>query len=113
MSGREQLAPFHDMIEDVNVNGTRQIIEACCANKVKGLVYTSTYNVVFGGQVIINGDESLPYFPLHRHVDYYSQTKAIAEKMVRTCKELRGYESIGRETLYEFAFELETIGPRI
>ena len=30
------------------------------------LVYTSTYNVVFGGQVIRNGDESLPYLPLDK-----------------------------------------------
>ena len=30
------------------------------------LVYTSTYNVVFGGQVIRNGNESLPYLPLYK-----------------------------------------------
>ena len=30
------------------------------------LVYTSTYNVVFGGQVIRNGDETLPYLPLEK-----------------------------------------------
>ena len=30
------------------------------------LVYTSTYNVVFGGQEIKNGDESLPYLPLDK-----------------------------------------------
>ena len=30
------------------------------------LVYTSTYNVVFGGQIIQNGDESLPYLPLDK-----------------------------------------------
>lgn len=29
-------------------------------------MYTSTYNVVFGGQEIPNGDETLPYFPLHK-----------------------------------------------
>ena len=29
-------------------------------------MYTSTYNVMFGGQVIENGDESLPYLPDHK-----------------------------------------------
>lgn len=41
-------------------------ISACCTCGVARLVYTSTYNVVFGGQVIINGNESLPYLPLHQ-----------------------------------------------
>ena len=35
---------------------------ACLANNVRALVFTSTVNVVFGGQRIENGDESLPYF---------------------------------------------------
>ena len=39
---------------------------ACCQHNVAHLVYTSTYNVVFGGQVIRNGDESLPYLPLDK-----------------------------------------------
>ena len=69
MSGREQMEPYWDLVEDINVNGTRYVIDACIRNRVRGLVYTSTYNVVFGGQTIINGDESLPYFPLHRHSD--------------------------------------------
>ena len=82
MSGREQMEPYWDLVEDINVNGTRYVIDACIRNRVRGLVYTSTYNVVFGGQTIINGDESLPYFPLHRHPDNYSKTKSIAEQLV-------------------------------
>ena len=39
---------------------------ACCKYSVAQLVYTSTYNVVFGGQIIRNGDESLPYLPLEK-----------------------------------------------
>lgn len=46
------------------------------------LVYTSTVNVVFGGQSITCGDESLPYFPAARHVERYSATKAQAEQAV-------------------------------
>ncbi|KAL4658760.1 short-chain dehydrogenase/reductase family 42E member 1-like isoform X1 [Arapaima gigas] len=80
MSGREQLN--RRLIEAVNVQGTEHVIKACVANSVPRLVYTSTFNVVFGGQVIENGDESLPYLPLHLHPDHYSRTKSIAEMAV-------------------------------
>ena len=84
MSGREQMPPYFDKVEEVNVLGTKNVIEACASNNCRGLVYTSTYNVVFGGNPILGGDESLPYFPLHRHVDHYSRTKSIAEQLVLT-----------------------------
>lgn len=80
MSGREQLNPH--LIEAVNVGGTDHILQVCRRRGVPRLVYTSTFNVVFGGQVIRNGDESLPYLPLHLHPDHYSRTKSIAEKKV-------------------------------
>ncbi|KAL7978966.1 hypothetical protein Chor_001269 [Crotalus horridus] len=80
MSGRDQLNPKR--IEEVNVKGTDNIIETCRKVGISKLVYTSTYNVVFGGQVIENGDESWPYLPLHLHPDHYSRTKALAEMKV-------------------------------
>lgn len=80
MSGREQLK--HKLIEEVNVQGTENVLRACVAHGVPRLVYTSTYNVVFGGQVIRNGDERLPYLPLHLHPDHYSRTKSVAEMQV-------------------------------
>uniref|UniRef100_A0A671N378 Short chain dehydrogenase/reductase family 42E, member 1 n=1 Tax=Sinocyclocheilus anshuiensis TaxID=1608454 RepID=A0A671N378_9TELE len=80
MSGREQLN--RKLIEEVNVQGTENILRACVAHRVPRLVYTSTYNVVFGGQEIKDGDESLPYLPLHLHPDHYSRTKSIAEVQV-------------------------------
>ncbi|XP_043120384.1 short-chain dehydrogenase/reductase family 42E member 1 isoform X2 [Puntigrus tetrazona] len=80
MSGREQLD--RKLIEEVNVQGTENVLRACVAHGVPRLVYTSTYNVVFGGQEIKGGDESLPYFPLHLHPDHYSRTKSVAEMRV-------------------------------
>ncbi|XP_002711704.1 short-chain dehydrogenase/reductase family 42E member 1 [Oryctolagus cuniculus] len=80
MSGREQLN--RRRIEEVNVGGTENILRVCRRTGVPRLVYTSTFNVVFGGQVIRNGDESLPYLPLHLYPDHYSRTKSIAEKKV-------------------------------
>jgi len=80
MSGREQLN--RQLIEAVNVQGTQNVLKACIELGVSRLVYTSTFNVVFGGQVIENGDESLPYLPLHLHPDHYSRTKSLAEMAV-------------------------------
>jgi nucleoside-diphosphate-sugar epimerase len=80
MSGREQLN--QKLIEEVNVGGTDNILQVCRRRGVPRLIYTSTFNVIFGGQVIRNGDESLPYLPLHLHPDHYSRTKSIAEKKV-------------------------------
>lgn len=80
MSGREQLNK--QKIENINVLGTKHLIEACRKFNIANLVYTSTYNVVFGGQIIRNGDETLPYLPLDKHPDHYSRTKSIAEQEV-------------------------------
>lgn len=59
------------------------LFAACLETGTSRLVYTSTYNVVFGGQEIRNGDSSLPYLRLDQHVDHYSRTKCIAEQEVR------------------------------
>uniref|UniRef100_A0A8C2TX08 Short chain dehydrogenase/reductase family 42E, member 2 n=1 Tax=Coturnix japonica TaxID=93934 RepID=A0A8C2TX08_COTJA len=81
MSGREQL--HREEIETVNINGTRYIIDACKQRNITRLIYTSTVNVVFGGLPIEDGDEeTVPYFPIEKHVDHYSRTKSIAEQMV-------------------------------
>lgn len=80
MSGREQLN--RRLIEDVNITGTEHVLKACVERGVSRLVYTSTYNVVFGGQVIEDGNEGLQYLPLHLHPDHYSRTKSIAEMKV-------------------------------
>ncbi|XP_052762771.1 short-chain dehydrogenase/reductase family 42E member 1-like [Mya arenaria] len=80
MSGREQLD--RPRIEAVNIGGTSNVIAACIEKDVTRLVYTSTYNTVFGGQTIKNGDESLEFLPLDQHPDHYSRTKSIAEQKV-------------------------------
>jgi hypothetical protein len=55
------------------------VILACAAAAVPHLVYTSTCNVVFGGEPIKGGDESLPYIDPKKQVDCYSSSKTIAE----------------------------------
>ncbi|XP_021714765.1 3beta-hydroxysteroid-dehydrogenase/decarboxylase-like isoform X2 [Chenopodium quinoa] len=65
----------------VNVEGTRNVIEACVEMQVKRLIYTSSASVVFDGvRGVINADESLSY-PV-KHNDSYSATKAEGEALV-------------------------------
>jgi nucleoside-diphosphate-sugar epimerase len=80
MSGKEMVQTKR--VEEVNIKGTCNIVDACHEAGVKMLVYVSTYNVVFGGQEIVNGDESMDYFPLDAHVDPYGRTKSVAEQLV-------------------------------
>ncbi|KAK6158794.1 hypothetical protein DH2020_006108 [Rehmannia glutinosa] len=71
----------HQLHHSVNVQGTRNIIDACVELKTKRLIYTSSPSVVFDGvHGILNGDESLPY-PA-KHNDSYSATKAEGEALV-------------------------------
>ncbi|XP_028784533.1 short-chain dehydrogenase/reductase family 42E member 1 [Neltuma alba] len=80
MSGKEMLQ--FGRVDEVNINGTCHILDACVLHGIKRLVYVSTYNVVFGGKEIINGNETLPYFPIDDHVDPYGRSKSIAEQLV-------------------------------
>ncbi|KAD5960206.1 hypothetical protein E3N88_11678 [Mikania micrantha] len=80
MSGKEMLQ--YGRVDDVNINGTCHVLEACHEHGVKRLVYASTSNVVFAGNEIVNGNEKLPYIPLDNHVDPYSRSKSIAEQLV-------------------------------
>ncbi len=64
----------------INVLGTENVITACRKNNVQSLVYTSTPSVVFNGEDILMGDESLPYSK--KILCHYQKSKIIAEKRV-------------------------------
>ncbi|KAJ8540814.1 hypothetical protein K7X08_001630 [Anisodus acutangulus] len=80
MSGKEMLQ--YSRVDEVNINGTCHVIDACLDHQIKRLVYVSTPNVVYGGKEIVNGNENLPYFPIDDHVDPYGRSKSIAEQLV-------------------------------
>lgn len=62
-----------------NVIGTRVVL-AACRNADVPLVYTSTPSVVFAGEDIAGGDETLPHAA--HFLCHYAETKSIAEKEV-------------------------------
>ncbi|MFH1109154.1 MAG: NAD-dependent epimerase/dehydratase family protein [Planctomycetota bacterium] len=64
----------------INVEGTRNVIDACRANGVLRLVYTSSPSVVFGRRDLCGVDESTPY--PSRYLAAYPETKAAAERMI-------------------------------
>ncbi|XP_068648127.1 uncharacterized protein [Aristolochia californica] len=80
MSGKEMLQVGR--VDEVNINGTCNVLDMCLELGVRRLVYVSTYNVVFGGKEIVNGNEALQYFPVDEHVDPYGRSKSFAEQLV-------------------------------
>ncbi len=73
-------AGAYDSFYETNVVGTRNVIEACRAQGVGRLVYTSTPSVVFGHRDLEGVDESTPY-PAEYDA-HYPRTKAEAERAV-------------------------------
>ncbi|RZC65851.1 hypothetical protein C5167_009533 [Papaver somniferum] len=68
----------HKLHYSVNVEGTKNIIDACVECKVKRLIHTSSPSVVFDGvHGTDNADESMPY--PSKHNDSYSATKTEGE----------------------------------
>lgn len=69
-----------EVFRRTNIDGTRNVIQACRAERVPKLVYTSSPSVVFGDRDLTGVDESQPY--PKRYLADYPATKAEAEQMV-------------------------------
>lgn len=67
-------------IMEVNYQGTLNVIESCQTQKVKGLVFTSSLDVLFDGQPLLDVDEDTPY--PQSHSTSYCASKYMAEKSV-------------------------------
>lgn len=75
-------------LEEINVAGTRNVVEICQELGIPFLVYTSSEDVVFSEIPVSGGDETLPYpsKPLHDYV----RTKIEGERAVREADGERG-----------------------
>lgn len=65
---------------EINVDGTRNVIDGCRMHHVPKLVYTSSPSVVFGEDELCGADESQPY--PSSYLAAYPESKAAAEQMV-------------------------------
>jgi 3beta-hydroxy-Delta5-steroid dehydrogenase / steroid Delta-isomerase len=65
---------------DINVLGTEHVIRACRELGVGRLIYTSSANVLLD-RPVVEADEDEPY--AQSFVDLYTETKVVAEKLVR------------------------------
>ena len=74
------LANNPSLFHNVNVNGTRNVIEACREGHVPRLVYTSSASVIFDGTDQRNWDERSP-IP-KRGLDAYTRSKYAGEQLV-------------------------------
>lgn len=61
------------IMQEVNVKGTQNILRAAVSEGVRKVVYTSSASVVFDGRDLIEVDESAPF--VTRPLDYYTGTK--------------------------------------
>ena len=80
VAAKASVDSVYEEFKATNVDGTRNVIQACRELGIKRLVYTSTPSVIHGGGDIQGEDESIPY-PAE-YIAYYPMTKAEAERMV-------------------------------
>ena len=76
----EQWGPYEDF-ERINVDGTRNALEAAKAAGVRRFVHCGTEAAILAGQPVVKGDETLPLRPDSSAP--YPSTKAKAEQLVR------------------------------
>jgi nucleoside-diphosphate-sugar epimerase len=66
---------------EINVGGTKNVIDACKENKVSCMLYTSSLDAVFAGKSLRNIDETVPY--PQKPVNAYCESKQQAELLVK------------------------------
>lgn len=96
--------PTWPTIDEVNVRGAQNVVDACVELGVPRLVYTSREDVVLGRTPVRGGDESLPYpaRPIHAYV----RTKIAGERAM--------LEANGRGSLRTVSIRpVHIYGPRI
>jgi sterol-4alpha-carboxylate 3-dehydrogenase (decarboxylating) len=81
----------HNRVDDVwsvNLGGSRSVLRAAWAARVKKLVYVSTASAVYEGKDIENGDERMPYATKSQAP--YADSKITAEREILAANGQRG-----------------------
>ncbi|KAF2109492.1 3-beta hydroxysteroid dehydrogenase/isomerase family-domain-containing protein [Lophiotrema nucula] len=72
-----------EIMDKVNIGGTKNLLEAAKATGVKAFVYTSSASVILSPErELINADETFPLVTGKAQPEYYTTTKAYAETAV-------------------------------
>ena len=79
-------------IDEVNVMGTRHVVDVCRELGIRHLVYTSSEDVSLGEIPVVGGDESLPY--PERPIHDYVRTKIEAERVVLAAHGTAGLRTV-------------------
>lgn len=77
---------------DSNVKATINVLDGCRAARVPKLIFTSSPSAIFDGSDHLGADERLPY--PQRFLSAYSQTKAMAEKIVMRSNGVDGLATV-------------------
>lgn len=81
-----------DTVWAINLGGTRNVLEGCRTHGVRNFVYVSSASVVYEGESIENGDESLPYAGVSQAP--YADSKIAAEKEVLAANDPDGVSTV-------------------
>jgi sterol-4alpha-carboxylate 3-dehydrogenase (decarboxylating) len=84
--------PDRTVYARVNVEGTKNVIDAAVRLRVRKLVYTSSAGVVFTGADLANAAEDMPYPAVA--MDVYNETKARAEQLVVAANGRGGLQTV-------------------
>jgi len=77
---------------ETNTQGTLNVLQACAAQGVQRLIYTSSPSVVYDGQSHLQADESLPYPKVW--MCHYPHSKALAEQAVLAANSREGLRTV-------------------
>lgn len=68
------------VLHDINVKGTKNVLRAAIETGIEYLVHTSTMDVIYDGKELLDATEEVPY--PEKHCMAYAETKAEAEQIV-------------------------------
>jgi len=93
---------------DVNIRGTFNVLEACVANKIKGLVYSSSASV-YGDAILEPMTEDHPY----NNWTFYGATKIAGEHMLKALQKRYGLNGVGLKLRQDQWLDLMVCSPKI
>ncbi|MCA9042233.1 MAG: NAD-dependent epimerase/dehydratase family protein [Planctomycetaceae bacterium] len=95
----------------VNVECTRELLQACQRHQVSRFVYTSSPSVIYDGSPHEYSDETLPY--PEQHLGYYSHTKMLGEQSVLQANGVAGLNTAAIRPHLVWGPRDQSLAPRV